>query len=72
MSIKLIAIELYRAQQKVNQLEEELNLAPESKKDSLRDTLRQAKAEWQQLRNMLDGRKAAASIVPTPRNPYGR
>ncbi len=58
MSIRLLAIELYRAQREVDRLEKELAAAPYREQDAIRDLLRRKKAEWQQIRNMLDGAKA--------------
>lgn len=58
MSIKAIALELYRAQQKVSDFEARLEKAPLNEKEALRAELREAKAEWQILRNMLDGEKS--------------
>lgn len=62
MSIKAIAQELYRAQQNVERLEKEIEVVPSSEKDGLREELRQAKAEWQILRKMLDGEKETSSF----------
>lgn len=58
MSIRLIAIELYKAQQLVSKLENELENAPHGNKDGIREKLRVARAEMMQLRKILDGRKA--------------
>jgi len=58
MSIRLIAIELYKAQQLVSKLENELEIAPHGNKDAIREKLRVARAEMMQLRKILDGRKA--------------
>ena len=61
MSIKAIALELYRAQQKVSKLEalveEEASI---NEKDALREELREAMAEWQVLRNILNGKKSSS------------
>ena len=62
MSIKAIALELYRAQQKVNRLEARLEEAPLNEKDAVCDKLREAKAEWQVLRNILDGEKSTSPV----------
>lgn len=62
MSIKAIAQELYRAQQNVERLEKEIEVVPSSEKDGLREELRQARAEWQILRKMLDGEKETSSF----------
>ncbi|MDH3349816.1 MAG: hypothetical protein OEM02_17140 [Desulfobulbaceae bacterium] len=58
MSIRLIATELYSAQKKVSKLENELEAANINDKDQIREKLRVARSEKQQLRNILDGRKA--------------
>ena len=57
MSIKAIALELYRAQQKVSRLENELEQAAHQEKDLIRDELRVAVAEMKMMRKMLDGAK---------------
>ena len=57
MSIKALALELYRAQQKVGGLEQELAAAPLADRDRLRQRLREAQAEKDILRRMLDGEK---------------
>ena len=58
MSIRALALELYRAQQKVEQLEARLADAPYSEQEALREKLREARAEWKILRNMLNGEKS--------------
>ena len=58
MSIRAIALELYRAQQKVNLLENEKENAPPQEKGRVNIELQLALAELKQLRNMLDGAKA--------------
>lgn len=62
MSVRLLAMELYKVQQKVSALEEELQnpAIPDEKK--VRDELRVAKAEQQVLRKMLDGEKGTVAI----------
>lgn len=68
MSVKLLAIELYKAQQKVSGLESELENPAAHNKEKIKDDLRVARAELKVLRNMLDGEKAAAvsskTVVP--------
>lgn len=61
MSIKLLAIELYRAQQNVGDLEVQLEAAPLNASGTVREELRQAQAELQQLRKMLDDKKTSSS-----------
>lgn len=67
MSIKLLAIELYRAQQEVAGLEAQCAVLPLTSKVNLLDELRQARAELQLLRKMLDDKKES-SILPIRRN----
>lgn len=62
MSIRGLALDLYRAQQKVDHLEKELQVRPPEEHDALREELRHAKAEWQLLRKMLDGEKEPHSF----------
>ena len=62
MSIKYLAIDLYRAQQKVGQLEKALAAAAPAELTSLENELRVARAEWQMLRKMLDGEKENAAL----------
>lgn len=57
MSIRLIAQELYRAQQKVDKLTKSLDQAPLGEKDEFKEQLRVAEAELQHLRKMMDGAK---------------
>jgi hypothetical protein len=57
MSIRLIAIDLYRLIRNVAAIEKELANAPLKKRDALRDKLRRAKAERDQVRRILDGQK---------------
>ncbi len=64
MSIKLLAIELYRAQQNVNrltrQLEEHTSSMVVPVPASLHEELRQALVELQQLRKMFEDKKKTA------------
>ena len=57
MSIKALAVELYRAQQKVHKLQDELEKAPLREKERLRRDLRTAEAECNQLRRIMEGEK---------------
>lgn len=65
MSIKLLAIELYRAQQNVAQIMGQIEAAGLGSSvetiSALREELRQAQAELKQLRKMLDDKKDSAS-----------
>jgi len=57
MSIRMIAVDLYRLIRNVSEIEKELANAPLNRRDALRDKLRRAKAERDQMRRMLDGQK---------------
>ena len=57
MTIRLIAKELYRLQQEVEALENELEAAPFEERDTIREKLRKVKAEWAKMRKILDGAK---------------
>lgn len=57
MVIRALAADLYRAQQKVHTLQEQLEQAPLSKKETLRQELRDATAECNQLRRMVEAKK---------------
>ncbi len=65
MSIKLLAVELYRAQQNVErisaQIEDAPLNAPVAEREVLEDKLREAQAALRQLRKMLDDKKASSS-----------
>lgn len=60
MSIKALAIELYKAQQKVHQLQDRLAEAHLKEKEQLRYELKVAVAECNQLRRIVDGEKENA------------
>ncbi len=62
MSIKHLALDLYRAQQNVERLERALRAALPEVPALLEEELRCAKAEWQMLRKMLDGEKENAVL----------
>ena len=57
MVIKALAADLYRAQQKVHSLEEQLEHVPLAEKESLQRELRAATAERDQLRRLVDAKK---------------
>ena len=57
MSIRMIAVDLYRAIRNVSEIEQELMQAPLEKREALKDKLRRAKAERDQMRRILEGRK---------------
>ncbi len=66
MSIRAIAQELYRLQREVEKLEKELAAAPYREQDGIKDRLRKAKAEWQVMRNILNGEKTPSPFRQTP------
>lgn len=70
MSIRAIAQELYKCQSRVHRIEGEIENTqnPETMK-SLKEELRQAKAELRIIKNMLEGRKqhSTAPDVKYPR-----
>jgi hypothetical protein len=55
--IKALAIELYRAQQTVHKLQDQLADASPAERDVLRRSLRTARAECEQLRRLIDAKK---------------
>ena len=55
--LKALAKELYRAQQKVHRLQEQLENAPLSEKETIRRELRGATAECTQLRRLIEAKK---------------
>lgn len=57
MSIRHLATDLYRSQQKVEKLEKALAVAAPSELVAIEEELRGARAELQLLRKMLDGEK---------------
>ncbi|MDR3629692.1 MAG: hypothetical protein P4L42_05085 [Desulfocapsaceae bacterium] len=65
MSIKAIALELYRAQQKVGRLEKELDLAAPGEKDRIQAELQAAAVEMKMMRRMLDGAKVESPFAPS-------
>ena len=55
MSIRLLAHDLYKAQQEVDRLKKEHDSAPVEKKAQLETVLRKAISQRDQLRRLLDG-----------------
>jgi GAF domain-containing protein len=53
----MIARDLYRLQQEVDQLESELNACPPDKRENLEEQLRKARAERNRVKRMLEGAK---------------
>jgi hypothetical protein len=72
MSIKALALELYRAQQKVSGLEKELEQAAHQEKNLLMDELRVAVSEMKMLRRMLDGAKVESPFTNRVPGRYNR
>ncbi len=62
MSIKALALDLYRAQQKVDTLKRAIDEASYKDQEGLKSELKMAQKEWQILRNMLDGEKESGSF----------
>lgn len=56
MSLRLIARDLYRLQQKVDRLEKALAEAPYARREALEGELKQAKSERNMVKRLLDGR----------------
>jgi hypothetical protein len=57
MGIRMIAKELYRLEQAVEELEKQESSAPPDERDGFREQLRQLKAERNRMRKMLEGEK---------------
>ncbi len=55
--LKALATDLYRAQQKVHKLQEQLEHAPLSEKEAIKRELRDAAAECDLLRRMVEAKK---------------
>lgn len=62
MSIKALARDLYKAQQNVDRLEKALENAKPPELAALEVELRQAKAELQMIRRMMEGEKESSSF----------
>lgn len=61
MSIRMIALELYKIIKSVEELERKLQALPPddlAERSKVEDDLRRAKAEEQRIRKMLDGAKS--------------
>jgi hypothetical protein len=61
MPIRLIARDLYRLQQEVEMLEDQLKNTPYGEKREMEDRLRKLKAEKDQMRRILEGSKEPPS-----------
>ena len=62
MSIKALALELYRAQQKVDMIQKKIEAGSSGEQKKLENELKIAQKEWQMLRKMLDGQKESGSF----------
>jgi hypothetical protein len=62
MSIRLLARELYKAQQVVDKLQKKYDSATLIEKDALAQELNLARKELQMLRRMLDGEKESGAF----------
>lgn len=62
MSIRAIARDLYRAQQNVSRIEQEIEKVSLAEQDMLRGELRQAKKELEMIRKILNGEKESSSF----------
>ncbi len=59
MSIKLLARELYHLQKEKERLGKEVEAATLPEQSTLKESLRKVTAEWQIVRDMMDGKKSA-------------
>jgi peptidoglycan hydrolase CwlO-like protein len=57
MSLRMIALDLYRLQKEVDRLENQIKASPPVKREELQDKLRKAKAERDRVKRMLEGTK---------------
>lgn len=62
MSIRLLARELYKAQQAVDTWQKAVEAAPPAAKEEAARELRAARKELEMLRKMLEGRKESGSF----------
>jgi hypothetical protein len=62
MSIRALALDLYKAQQQVERLQKALSVAAPAEKDGVARELRAAQYELKILRQMLDGEKESGSF----------
>ena len=62
MSIRVLALELYRAQKKVAELQKAVEGAGQGAADQLAQELRAAEKEMSILRKMLDGEKESGEF----------
>ena len=62
MSIRALAIELYKAQQKVHKLQDQLETAGIYEKDHVHRELKQAETECNQLRRIIEAEKEPSPL----------
>ena len=59
MPIRMIAKELYKLQQEVEELEVQIESTPMPEREALQERLRRLRAERDRLRKILDGKKVS-------------
>jgi hypothetical protein len=57
MSIRQIAIDLYRQEKEISRLKKELAQAPSDKIESIQEKINQARFDRTRLKNMLEAKK---------------
>ena len=62
MSIRALALELYKAKQKMDALQKKHDSAPSADKAVLAQELKMVQKEFQMLRRMLDGEKESGEF----------
>jgi hypothetical protein len=62
MSIRALALDLYKAKQKMDALQREYDRATETDKLALSQELKMVQKEFNMLRRMLDGEKESGSF----------
>lgn len=62
MSIRLIALDLYRVIKEVEKLENEMENTPFEKREALETKLRKARAEERRIRAMLEVKKEPPQV----------
>lgn len=61
MSIRLLAIELYRAQQNLEKIQKKIAERPYAQEQSLEKQLAEARKEYNTIKKMFEARKNAAN-----------
>ncbi len=62
MSIRALALELYKAKLKVDSLQKEHDSATQADKPALAQELKEVRKEFEMLRRMLDGEKESGGF----------